>query len=402
MGFLEDFTAYGSDQSDAPKDFWWHAGLATLAAAIGPRFEAPGYAGKTIRPNLWVALLAPSGFGKSGPLFLAESALRGAGLDRLLLHDDFTQEALIVDLAGVPDEDDFIRPNPQRIIIAHELSAFIATLHRNYNEGADRLITALYDNPATHRFLRRGGNKGANKEIVVQRPMLSILGASTIDWFVSSVRNKDAGEMFLGGFMSRFVFSFQDKRNGQIDTPRQPDEERERELSKHVGLIASQGARMFDVEVLETGEFAEWSRAKRDMAASAPPLLGGITSRAPVLAIKAAMLHQVSDNPTSFAIDHKNMRRGMVYVDNALANAQNFVDFHLPHNKADADVKTIMATLRANGKSMKYRKLFNATHFADTQRFERAIANGIVAGYIHENGEEETKRKVYTLGENAE
>lgn len=400
VGFLEDFTAYGEEQSDAPRDFWWHAGLATLAAAIGPRIEAPGYAGKTIRPNLWVALLAPSGFGKSGPLFLAESVLRGASLDRLLLHDDFTQEALIVDLAGIQDDDDtFIKPNAQRLIIAHELSAFISTLHRTYNEGADRLITALYDNPATHRFLRRGGKGGQNREIVVTRPMLSILGASTIDWFVSSTRNKDAGEMFLGGFMSRFVFSFQDQRNGQVDTPREPDLEREGRLSRHVGIIASQTARMMDVDVLRDGEYAEWARAKRDAAAGAPPLLGGITSRAPVLAIKAAILHQASDNPTAFAIDKKNMRRGMVYVDNALANAQNFIEWQLPHNKADADVKTLMAILRANGKTMDYRRFFNASHFADTVRFERALASAAVSGYIFSDGEEETMRRTYTLAE---
>src|SRR5262249_22707391 len=77
MSFLDDFVGYLQTRTDAPSDFHVHAGMVALSTAVGNRVWTHGWT-RPVYPNLWAVVIAPSGYGKSAPLDMAERVLRKA------------------------------------------------------------------------------------------------------------------------------------------------------------------------------------------------------------------------------------------------------------------------------------------------------------------------------------
>jgi hypothetical protein len=143
--FLGSFVRYLQRRTDCPPEFHMHAGLAALSIALGNRVWCDGWA-RPIYPNIWVVLIAKSGFGKSVPLDMSESLVRKAGLGSNMLPDSFSQEALYT----------LLSKQPAAIFYLQEFSAFLASLQRPYNEGAIPWLTKIFDVPDTDtRVLRK-------------------------------------------------------------------------------------------------------------------------------------------------------------------------------------------------------------------------------------------------------
>src|SRR5688572_20949822 len=99
--FLHAFVRYLQRPTDCPAEFHVHAGMAALSIALGNRVWCDGWA-RPIYPNLWMVLIASSGFGKSVPLDMSEAVVRIAGLRASVLPDSFSQEALYAMLGRQP------------------------------------------------------------------------------------------------------------------------------------------------------------------------------------------------------------------------------------------------------------------------------------------------------------
>ena len=78
--FLHVFVRYLQSRTDCPAAFHVQAGMAALSIALGNRVWCDGWA-RPIYPNLWMVLIASSGFGKSVPLDMSEAIVRMAGLE---------------------------------------------------------------------------------------------------------------------------------------------------------------------------------------------------------------------------------------------------------------------------------------------------------------------------------
>ena len=183
--FLREFVRYVGTRTDAPADFHLHSGMVALAAAIGNKVWCDGWS-RHVYPNLWVVNIAPSGFGKSVPLDMAQSILQQARLGQRVLPSSFSQEGLSKALEQQPSSVWFIQ----------EFAAFQGMLNRSYNDGMMQWLTDIYDVPEEYtRTLMSGIAR-------LRSPAVSILAASSPDWFAASFKES----ALRGGFLARFLY----------------------------------------------------------------------------------------------------------------------------------------------------------------------------------------------------
>src|SRR5713101_3820032 len=71
---------------------------------------------------------------------------------------------------------------PSGIFYLQEFSAFLSSLQRDYNEGSVPWLTKIFDVPEVDtRVLRR-------ETITLRKPCITILGASSPEWFAESYK----------------------------------------------------------------------------------------------------------------------------------------------------------------------------------------------------------------------
>jgi hypothetical protein len=190
-GWLADYVSYARTLTDAPLMFHVGAGFIALAGAVGSQVTWHG-GGRENWPNLYVLLLAPSGiYRKSTSVDLGCSLLAQACPNRVM-DREFSGERFIRNLAQ----------QPVSVLKEAEFSSLLERMKASYMAGMDRRLTELWDCQAEYsRHLQGQDNGGRGDRIVVVRPALSIIAASTTDWLVASITELD----LRSGFLPRFL-----------------------------------------------------------------------------------------------------------------------------------------------------------------------------------------------------
>jgi len=183
-GWLRDYYEY-TLQSEAPAVFHFMSALTVLGAALERRvYLDKGY--YRVYPNLATVLIAPTGkCRKTSATNIALRLAREADIN--VLSERITPEALVQGLSG--------RETATGIVYAPELAVFIGK--QKYMEGMIPLLTGLFDCP--DRWSSRTIGRG---ELPLANVALSLLGASTLEWFVDALPHA----AFTGGFMARILF----------------------------------------------------------------------------------------------------------------------------------------------------------------------------------------------------
>jgi lambda repressor-like predicted transcriptional regulator len=185
LTWLEKYETYGGDCTDAPDDFHHFIGLSMLSAALGNKvFLRQGIT--NIYPNLWLVIIAPSSlYRKSTCLSIGHGVLNKSNCGNVY-STEFSHEKILEEIAERPDG----------IFIYYEFVTFMKMLTRDYMAGTKSMLTELYDCP--EYYIR----KTLGKSCTIKRPVISILGATTIQWFLDQIKEQD----IEGGFLPRFVF----------------------------------------------------------------------------------------------------------------------------------------------------------------------------------------------------
>jgi hypothetical protein len=128
----------------------------------------------------------PSSFWrKSTAINSAESLLRSSAPDAVL-PSDFSREKFL----------EILGKTPAGMLTLKEFGGFLAALGRDYMGGMKETLTELYDGPDEYsRSLK-------SSTFTVKRPALTLLAATTLDWFEGRI---DEGDL-RGGFLARFLF----------------------------------------------------------------------------------------------------------------------------------------------------------------------------------------------------
>lgn len=194
-GFLRSYVDYCKDTTDAPHIFHLGVGLSILAAALGNNVKIPSWADQMIYPNLWIVLIAPSGFmRKSASIRMGQKLLRHA-VGKAVLPDDWTPEKLA----------HILQDNPAGLLTISEFTRILAILERDYNLGSKEMLCELYDSPEEWTLQRQSSGN-----VTIKDASVSLLGATTLDWLEERVKAKD-----LRGAFWHASYSFQQQRGGR-------------------------------------------------------------------------------------------------------------------------------------------------------------------------------------------
>lgn len=190
--FLDRYTRYASDMTDSPPEFHLAVGLAILSAAVGNHIWFNAW-GQPVYLNLWNVILAPSGFYRKSTAMRIGLNLLGEECRENMLPNDFTKEKLIEDLSL----------RPRGIIPVWEFGSLLKAMNADYNGGMKEMLTEIYDAPFYERVTKGGVNR-------IDKPAVSILAASTIDWVIDRITGGDLNS----GFLARFLYWPATQKNG--------------------------------------------------------------------------------------------------------------------------------------------------------------------------------------------
>jgi len=277
-GFLRSYVQYCADTTDAPPIFHVGVGLSILGAALGNNVQIPSWADQMLYPNIWIVLIAPSGFmRKSAALGLGKRLLRAA-VPKAILSDDATPEKLA----------HILHDNPAGLLTVSEFTRLLSMLQKDYNAGMMQMLTELHDSPDTWTMERQSSSR-----VTIQNVSISMLGATTPDWLEEKVRCKD----LRGGFLARFLFLPATQRGPRVTKRpevrfhiREPLNEHLLEVSKLKGVA--------DYSEVWDG-FNDWlyNYERLVEGGGMPTELLGMYSRTGTTTLKLALIFQASLNP---------------------------------------------------------------------------------------------------------
>jgi hypothetical protein len=349
--FLGGFVRYLQQRTDCPPEFHVHAGLAALSIALGNRVWCDGWA-RPIYPNIWVVLIAKSGFGKSVPLDMSESLVRMAGLGSSVLPDSFSQEALYTMLGR----------QPSAIFYLQEFSAFLGSLQRPYNEGSVPWLTKIFDVPDIDtRVLRK-------ETITLCKPCITILGASSPEWFAESYKASLLG----GGFLARFLFCPGDEPGAYVGHPGPRDEGTEIRLADHLRRVTALVGRAELSAVWPT--FNAWDRGAREhLRRDCPPEFTGMRSRAGMLVLKSAMLFHASVDPTNLVVTLRDLDQAIDFVERCQQRAERYLSEEVARDRHELYRLRILDILRRARGPIAWSLALTNSHLT-AREFSEAIA----------------------------
>lgn len=272
--FLCEYTRFASGCTDAPIEFHDFVGMSILSAAVAGNVYFK-FGPSRIFPNVYIILLAPSSaYRKTTALRIGKELLFDACPKRIL-PNQFTPEKLT----------EILQETPQGILVFSEFISLLDTMQREYMRGLKSMLTDLYDNPP---FLIR---KTKQSTIRMENPCLTIMAATTTDWFLSGLRNSEAD--LYGGFLPRFLYIPATSKPTDMAFPPEADQTVRNSLVLSLKSLSEiKGELRFNDDARRA--YKRWYKQFGAKANRAAPLLGGFHSRLQMYCLKLACLAELS------------------------------------------------------------------------------------------------------------
>jgi hypothetical protein len=344
VDILAKYEEYAKEGTDAPTKYHKFAAASMLGCLMGRRlWYRHGHA--IIFPHLWVCLLGPSTWmKKSTAIGIAEGVIQKADPE-LLLTTKITLEKLYQVLSK----------RNWGIMCYKEFGAMLAMMRREFNTELMATITDWYDAPPQTKYQKVGGD-GA--EVVVRRPALSLLVASTMDWLVEAAKSRD----IAGGFYPRWLYCHAETSDVP-DKPRPADPS----YSKREAILYAiknevcgnhnveafdqddslQGRMMFDHKAGQEYDriYSTW---KADYGRDG--LMGGFSGRGLVHIIKLAMIHAMGER-RSVSMTVNDIAYAYDLVTSSMRDIKQICDMEVSDSKTGSEVNAIRKLIKKAGAS---------------------------------------------------
>jgi predicted transcriptional regulator len=318
--FFKDYMAFASETTDCPETFHWFVSYGIASAIIGRNCYFP-FGDNNIYSNLWLILLAPSSeFRKSTALGIGLGILRKVN-PTLVLASRFTEEALMADLTQ----------NPQGLIPFFEFKTLLDLVKKDYNAGLKSFLTELYDVP---EILSRKTKSGENK---TERPFISIISATTSEWFLSSCKEDD----FASGFLARFLFIPVVSKGKDLPIPPPADQTKKEALVN--SLKKTQGIKgTMSLSSAAREAHNEWYLKFKHREKI--PQFRGIYSRLQIYLLKLSMIHSIMVFQ-SLVINESSVKEAINLTNWLLTQFEGFAKTELAFNKFERNRKKILSLI---------------------------------------------------------
>jgi hypothetical protein len=217
---------------------------------------------------------------------------------------------------------------PTQILIYKEAGQLLASTKKGYMEPLKTMLTDLADSSAVQRSKTSKKDKGKADSYRVDNPRLSVLGGCSFPFLEKHTEAVDWG----GGFLGRWaLICAQRERN---DCWPQGSTDGREELVKALEIRAHHPEAGWCLGANEQA-YTIWKDWFDDVQHRAlPPLVAGIRTRAPVFALKAALLYAwdfgPAKNPEAWRIDPSVLTPAIafaeMYLDSVISLSEKLVE----------------------------------------------------------------------------
>ena len=204
MSFLERYQKYAFSITDAPESFSEFLAIATAGIIIG-RSRFLQFGNNELYPNFWMIILAPSSFYHKSTALSISAKCVFVVKPLCVYPTEFSHERIL----------EVIQANPHGVFYYYEFKTLMGILSRDYMQGTKAFLTEMFDNPDIYTRTTKSGN------ICIENPCVSLLSATTSDWFVSSIKSGD----LEGGFLGRFLYINSNTKIRNDAIPSKPNKE---------------------------------------------------------------------------------------------------------------------------------------------------------------------------------
>ncbi|MDD5657622.1 MAG: DUF3987 domain-containing protein [Elusimicrobia bacterium] len=275
--FTRAYSRWAESFTDAPPQFHRMTAYWVLSTLLGRR--AYLHLGDDwLFPNLWLVVLAPSSFYRKSTALSIGAKMVNAVNPGIILPSEFSQECLVA----------LMQQQPHGALVSYEFRSLLALMQKDYNSGLQSFLTEIYDSPP--EYLRKTGTKEI-KEYRIEKPYLTIMGASTLDWLLQSVQGGD----IAGGFLARFLFVSADTKSKVLAFQPPADQAQKGQLIETLKRLAGsiKGSGRMEYALEARRYYEQWYSGFCQKAETAPDAVRAFFPRLTAYAHKFAMLEAV-------------------------------------------------------------------------------------------------------------
>lgn len=293
--WIDSYMQY-TDNSEPPILYRKWCAISAIAAAMRRKCWLPWAADMTLYPNMYVILVGPPAARKGTAMSPAERLLRDAGLS--FVANSITKEALIRVLKGAETvtnlTDGTIARHSSLTVFSKELVVFVG----QSNYGLLGNLTDWFDCPDDWSYMTK--NQGSD---FVKGVWINLIGATTPELIRSSLPIEALG----GGFNSRCIFVYEEKKGKVVPLPTERPEERELRidlLEDLYHITEMSGNFAVSMEFLNMWErYYIASQTEEIFPPNALQYFGGYIERRGVHALKLSMIMNAARTDDMFLVE---------------------------------------------------------------------------------------------------
>lgn len=367
--FVERYISYAKRLTDAPEDFHRMVGYILVSASLKNHVHIP-YGDIKIFPNIWAVLIGQSSFTrKSTSVNLGKNIIREFDYE-LLLPAEFSHEKILEHLSK----------QSSGIFTWFEFAAILGLLSKDYMSGAKQTLADLYDGFTYER-------KTLNASYLIENPAISIMSATTLEWFLEKVKDGD----MKGGFLARFLYVPATKKTHWIAIPPKVDQDEKQALIVTMKAFQSiKGEATIRPKAAKT--YASWLKKFEQRGEAQDTVDAGFFSRMGIYALKFALLMEISTT-RSLEITDTSMKRATKYMDLLALELNSVFEDNLAQTKFARNqnrLKKLIKTAPGISRTELFRKMQMPAREL-TELVDSLLEGAVITLEEHKNGSHQKK-----------
>lgn len=295
----------------------------------------------------------------------------------LLLPSDSTIEALT----------DILSKSKRGLIVHSEFGGFLQQLNRSYSGDSKAFLTSIFDVPESYEISR-----ATKQNVLIERPYVSILGASVIDW----IKENSSPSDLRSGFFARFLFSIRNKpdlnkkhipllklkeltsRSEYYFNPR-PIFDYLVSINTPIELSIDQTAAELHMS-FDNDSYIEMIQSLNENELS-------FKARLVIYCLKIAGIIALTDQRTNVSIN--DMRDAVLLTDYYKKNVEKLLNDEMNQTEFNRSEKKVLYLIRTNGGKLQHSKLLQLGNFKTKELTE--IVSNLIEKELIEPINEKTK-----------
>ncbi len=339
--FLEQYWNFCNNVTDAPPVFYHAASILVASQAIQRRRWIQ-WGSTKIYPNLYLCLVGPTKIvRKSTVLDIAQNFVTALN-ENYVLPVEFSYEQVLTVLSK----------QSQGTFFYDEFKVLNSLLGRDYMASMESFLTYIFSCPRYHKTERK------KESFLISEPCLSILTATTPEWFLESLTENK----IRGGFTNRFVFIYASIKSRTDVIPNEIEITQEKNINKSLAEIAQcpDGRMILSPEAKTI--FSEWYINFEKRYEKLDPIFKEMYARLDIYALKFSIVLQTCEDQ-KLVITKKTMIESIQFCDWIINSTEKLCEDELSFSKMEKYEKRVLRCFNGTNKISR-RNLLRMTHLS--------------------------------------